>query len=59
MKPNRAWHDHNKMPFRPTMEARVQWHLEHAKACACRAIPKGVLEAMETMGIKPPKPAAS
>ena len=47
MKANAAWHDENKMPFRPTLEARVRWHLEHANACACRPIPKGVQEAIE------------
>jgi hypothetical protein len=46
---NAAWHDLNKMPFRPTVEARVLWHVEHAKACACRPIPKGILEAMERL----------
>ena len=46
---NAPWHDENKMPFRPTIEARVRWHLEHAEACGCRPIPKGVLEAMERL----------
>jgi hypothetical protein len=49
LKTNAAWHDLNKMPFRPTIEARVRWHVEHAKACACRPIPKGVLEAIECL----------
>jgi hypothetical protein len=27
----------------------VRWHLEHARECGCRPIPKGVLEAMERL----------
>jgi hypothetical protein len=48
-KMNAAWHDANHLPHKPTMEARVLWHLEHAKMCGCRPIPKGILEAQERL----------
>jgi hypothetical protein len=59
MKANASWHDHNKMPFRPTLEARVQWHLEHAQACACRAIPKTILAEIERLGLSLEAPEPS
>jgi hypothetical protein len=33
---NRVWHAANKMPRNPTLEQRIEWHLEHAKYCSCR-----------------------
>jgi hypothetical protein len=39
---NAAWHEHNPMPKNATLEQRVKWHAAHAKACACRPIPKSV-----------------
>jgi hypothetical protein len=48
-KMNAAWHDENHMPHRPTLEAQVRWHLEHAQACGCRPIPKGILEIQERL----------
>lgn len=35
----RQWHLANKMPKNPTLEERVNWHIEHAKNCACREMP--------------------
>jgi hypothetical protein len=48
---NKQWHQKNRMPAKATMEQRVQWHLEHAKYCACREIPEKVAEAIRKMGI--------
>ncbi len=51
MKLNKAWHEANKMPVKPTFEQRVRWHLEHQKNCQCRPIPTKLLEEMKTKKI--------
>jgi hypothetical protein len=43
---NRDWHYKHKMPEKATTNERIQWHLEHAKNCACRPIPEGLLAKM-------------
>ncbi len=30
------------MPKNPTEAERIKWHLEHAKNCGCRGIPKNL-----------------
>ncbi len=42
MKLNGEWHKQHPMPKNPTMQERVKWHIDHAKECGCRPIPKGV-----------------
>ena len=42
---NKVWHAGHKMPAKPTVEERVQWHLEHAKACTCGRAIKAALSA--------------
>ena len=42
MNVNAAWHAKHPMPPRATMAQRAAWHLAHAKACACRPIPRTV-----------------
>ncbi len=37
---NREWHKEHKMPAGATEKERIEWHLEHARNCACRPIPK-------------------
>jgi hypothetical protein len=37
---NKDWHTKNRMPANPTLDQRMIWHLEHAKHCPCRPIPK-------------------
>jgi hypothetical protein len=39
---NKPWHAQNKMPPKPTLEQRIQWHREHQKHCACRETPKSL-----------------
>ncbi len=34
------------MPQHPSLEQRMVWHLEHAKACGCRRIPAKLLDEM-------------
>lgn len=33
---NKEWHMANKMPKNPTVDQRIQWHIEHAEKCLCR-----------------------
>ena len=33
---NEIWHKAHRMPKNPTMDQRIQWHLEHLKNCKCR-----------------------
>lgn len=40
MKINKEWHLKNRMPKNPTLEQRIEWHLNHAKNCSCRPIPE-------------------
>jgi hypothetical protein len=35
----------------PSLEQRVRWHLAHAKACACRDIPRRMIAEMRRRGI--------
>lgn len=39
---NKEWHAKNKMPLKATLEQRIHWHREHQKHCACRRVPKGI-----------------
>ena len=39
---NKEWHSKHKMPKNPTAEQRLKWHIEHAKNCGCRPIPKSL-----------------
>jgi hypothetical protein len=39
---NAEWHAKNKMPAKPTLAQRVDWHKAHAKACACRPMPDSI-----------------
>ncbi len=44
---NKAWHEKNRMPKNPSLEQRLQWHLEHAKHCSCREMPEKLKEEMK------------
>jgi hypothetical protein len=39
MKINKEWHVKNPMPKNPTLEQRINWHIEHSKNCSCREMP--------------------
>lgn len=47
MKINKEWHSKNKMPKKATLQQRIQWHLDHQKNCACREMPKSIVEAIK------------
>jgi hypothetical protein len=49
---NAAWHDAHPMPKRATLDQRVVWHVAHAKACGCRAIPATVAAELKRRGIE-------
>ncbi|MBK7009732.1 MAG: hypothetical protein IPN73_16545 [Saprospiraceae bacterium] len=49
---NKEWHLAHKMPKNPTIEQRIEWHLEHAKHCECRKIEGKIAEEMIKRGIK-------
>jgi hypothetical protein len=50
-KTNRQWHEEHHMPTNASVEQRLQWHLLHAKNCACRPIPQSILALMQSRGI--------
>lgn len=39
---NSKWHNENRMPPNPTLDQRLEWHLEHARHCACRPMPASI-----------------
>ena len=41
---NAAWHRAHRMPRNAMPAERAAWHLAHAKACGCRAMPASVAE---------------
>lgn len=51
---NREWHEANPMPPKASLNERIAWHLEHARACGCREIPASILAELERRGITPP-----
>ncbi len=42
MKINKDWHKKNVMPKKPTLNQRIQWHVDHARECGCRPIPENI-----------------
>jgi len=53
---NAAWHEQHRMPARASLDERVEWHLAHAAACACRAIPRSVALELKARGLAPGRP---
>lgn len=39
---NAVWHRAHRMPKNPTPAQRVDWHVDHAKHCGCRAMPDSI-----------------
>lgn len=44
MKLNKEWHLAHRMPKNPTIDQRIEWHIAHAKHCACREMPEKLKE---------------
>jgi hypothetical protein len=52
---NATWHKQHPMPMGSAIGQRVEWHVAHAKACRCRAIPPTVIKELRRLGQTPPK----
>ncbi len=39
---NADWHRAHPMPKNPTEAQRIEWHVEHAIHCPCRALPANI-----------------
>ncbi|WP_185958319.1 hypothetical protein [Fodinibius sediminis] len=39
---NKGWHKKHPMPEKPTLEQRIEWHIQHAQNCTCRDIPETI-----------------
>lgn len=39
---NKDWHAGHPMAENATREQRIAWHVEHARACACRPVPESL-----------------
>lgn len=51
---NAKWHKQHVMSMGSTLSQRVKWHVAHAKACGCRAVPPTVLKELRRLGKKAP-----
>lgn len=51
MKINAEWHSTHKMPKNPSLDQRVEWHIGHARNCACRPLEGKMLEEIKKRGI--------
>jgi hypothetical protein len=51
---NKEWRLAHPMPRKPTLDQRIEWHLQHRAFCACRAIPPRLLAEMTARGIQVP-----
>jgi len=52
---NRAWHEANRMPAKPTPHQRATWHYEHTLNCGCREITPSIAALLEAEGFPVPK----
>jgi hypothetical protein len=43
---NVTWHRSHPLPPNPTIDERIEWHLDHAKQCGCRPFPPRLIAAM-------------
>lgn len=52
---NAEWHARNKMPRNPSLDQRIAWHVEHAKACSCRPLTEKLRKEIDARGIELPE----
>ncbi|WP_197030106.1 hypothetical protein [Cellulomonas sp. URHE0023] len=52
---NTTWHDGHVLGQGAPLDARVDWHVEHASACGCRALPASVVAELERRGVPVPE----
>jgi len=43
---NARWHEAHRLGTGASLEARIAWHVAHAKACACRPMPASIRKAL-------------
>jgi hypothetical protein len=51
---NATWHKKHPMPKNPSLQQRIEWHLEHHKNCGCRGFPAKLKDEMRKLKIKIP-----
>ena len=51
---NAEWHRAHVLGRGASLDDRVTWHLEHARACGCRAIPAGIVAEIRARGLDVP-----
>jgi hypothetical protein len=52
---NTEWHKKHRMPKNPTIDQRIEWHLEHLKHCRCRNdIPETLKGELKKRGLQVP-----
>jgi len=51
---NAFWHEKHPMPKNPSLQQRIDWHLEHYKNCGCRDMPEKLKEEIKKLKIKIP-----
>lgn len=44
---NVKWHEKNIMPKNPSLDQRIEWHINHSKNCKCRKMPEKIKEEIE------------
>jgi hypothetical protein len=49
---NRQWHLAHPMPKNPSLEQRIEWHIEHSRQCNCREIPESIKQEIAKRKIK-------
>jgi len=49
---NKDWHLAHKMPKNPSLDQRINWHVEHARHCTCRPLGGKILEEIQKRKIK-------
>jgi len=49
---NKVWHLSHIMPKNPTLDQRIEWHLEHARNCTCRPLGGKILEEIKKRGLR-------
>jgi hypothetical protein len=54
-KPNAEWHEKHPMLRNVSLDRRVQWHIQHAKACGCREMPQTIVTELRVRGIRVPR----
>ncbi len=50
---NAEWHAAHPMPKNPTLDQRIEWHVEHQRECHCReGLPKTVQAELDKRAAK-------